>query len=112
MPKLPKATPNKWIVQKRKTFKSLKVSKHSKFYSSKVWKDLRAYFIAEYPLCKWCEEEGVVKEANIVDHIVEINDGGDKLNEDNLMSLCHRHHLQKTNWARSKRKKQNKSDEL
>ena len=59
------------------------------------------------PICKWCEEEGRVTPGQIVDHIVEIKDGGQTLSFDNLQTLCLPHHNQKTAWAKMKRKKGN-----
>ena len=111
MPKLPKSKPLSWRAKVDKTPFSNKeknkdyISINHKFYNSKAWKDLRNYYIKSNPLCKWCEEEGITKEADVVDHIKEIRDGGDKLDSNNLMSLCNRHHIQKTNWNRSKRKR-------
>lgn len=108
MPKLPKSKKVAWQA-KRKPFASNgskpKYSDNHSFYNSKAWRELRKMFISEHPLCKWCEEEGIVKEADVVDHIQEIKDGGEMLDQKNLMSMCHPHHLQKTNWNRSKRKK-------
>ena len=40
----------------------------------------------------------------IVDHITEIRDGGDRLSESNAMSLCHKCHNAKTAAERAKRK--------
>ena len=111
MPNLPKRKKLSWKAKVDRTPFANKeknkkyVSKNSKFYNSKEWKALREYFINENPLCKWCEEEGKVNKADVIDHVKEIVDGGDRLNQNNLMSLCHRHHIQKTNWERSKRKK-------
>ena len=48
------------------------------------------------------------KDKIIIDHIEEIKDGGDRLNQDNLMTLCLPHHNQKTNWAKAKRNKNEK----
>jgi 5-methylcytosine-specific restriction endonuclease McrA len=111
MPKLPKSKGLSWKTKAKNPFfvsknsKKDYTTKNTKFYNSKEWKALRNYHINEYPLCKWCEEEGHTVKADIVDHIIEIVDGGEKLNQDNLMSLCHRHHIQKSNWERNKRKK-------
>lgn len=109
MPKLPQHKQPKWITKtkkkKRYGFKEEHISNNNKFYHSKDWKDLRAWYIKQFPICKWCEEEGIVTAGEEVDHIKEIEDGGEKLNQDNLMTLCKRHHRQKTNWARAARKK-------
>ena len=59
------------------------------------------------PLCVWCEEEGITKPGDIVDHIKEISDGGDPFDQNNLQTMCHKHHNQKTKWAAKKRYKPN-----
>jgi len=106
MPSLPKSIPNKKAIETPKTgFRKKHESVNSKFYHSKEWYELRNWFIRQNPLCKWCEEEGIVKEANVVDHVKEILDGGEMLDQNNLMSLCNKHHMQKTNFARVKRKR-------
>tara|TARA_R110001632_G_scaffold11193_1_gene40554 strand:- start:169 stop:510 length:342 start_codon:yes stop_codon:yes gene_type:complete len=113
MPKLPKRKKLSWMVNDVKkpfdsiTSKKVYKSENHKFYLSKEWKTLRNFFISEFPLCKWCEEEGITNKADVVDHIEEIKDGGSKLDQSNLMSLCHKHHLQKTNWERARRRKGN-----
>lgn len=111
MPKLPKSKKLNWKAPgKSKAYskggdKRLYDTINKKFYDSKEWRELRAYYIRRYPLCKWCEEEGLTKPADVVDHIKEISDGGEKLNINNLQGLCHKHHNQKTNWERAKRRR-------
>mgnify|MGYP003630050897 CR=1 FL=1 len=112
MPSLPKKKDVSWRAKtERKAFESKGKKSYKtdnvKFYNSKEWKTLRNYYISEFPLCKWCEEEDKIVPGDVVDHIKEIKDGGDILNQNNLMTLCHRHHIQKTNWERSKRKRRN-----
>ena len=48
------------------------------------------------------------KDKIVIDHIIEIKDGGDRLNQDNLQTLCLPHHNQKTAWAKAKRKRNGK----
>tara|TARA_R110000824_G_C15170848_1_gene672896 strand:- start:595 stop:936 length:342 start_codon:yes stop_codon:yes gene_type:complete len=105
MPRLPKGKKKKWIASSNKAtgFTKKHQSENSDFYNSRAWRKLRQMFIAENPLCVWCEEEGLTKEAAIVDHIIEIKDGGDLLDPSNLRSMCLPHHNQKTNWERAKR---------
>ena len=110
-PKLPEKKTPKWVrLNTKSSFSKFKKEKHKSknesFYSSKAWKDLRAFYFKTYPLCQWCKEEGNIVEGKEVDHIKEIEDGGDKLDYNNLMTLCTRHHRQKTSWARAKRKKE------
>ena len=82
-------------------------SENYDFYNSRAWRELRKWHIERNPVCQWCLEEGKVnyKDKIIIDHIIEIKDGGDRLNQDNLQTLCLPHHNQKTNWAKAKRKK-------
>jgi 5-methylcytosine-specific restriction protein A len=50
-----------------------------------------------------CLAEGRVTQGVIVDHIVEIQDGGDLTSPDNLQTLCRYHHALKTKAERKKR---------
>ena len=82
MPHLPKPKGHKWIVKTKSNrygYKEEHISKNNKFYSGKAWKDLREWWIKNNPLCKWCEEEGKIVEGKEIDHIKEINDGGEML---------------------------------
>jgi len=106
MPTLPKSIPGKKAQPSNKTgYKTKHKSVNDKFYHSKEWYELRQWFIRQNPLCKWCEEEGRAEEGKIVDHIKEIIDGGERLDQNNLMTMCQKHHNQKTNFARKKRRK-------
>ena len=69
------------------------------FYNSKEWKAVRKIAIERNPFCVICN-----RPAKVVDHIKEIKDGGAPLALENLQSLCHLHHNQKT--AREKEKRQ------
>lgn len=73
------------------------------FYNSTQWKKVREWFRKQNPLCVMCEAEGLTTPTQIVDHIVEIKDGGAPLDASNLQSLCIRHHNVKTAQARSDR---------
>ena len=107
MPKLPKGKPKRWIANSKKKvrFTEKHISENSDFYRSRAWQKVRKAFFSMNPVCKWCEEEGRTTEGKIVDHIVEIKDGGSRFGFENLQTLCQYHHNQKTNWQRMKRKK-------
>lgn len=109
MPSLPKGKKKKWIVssQKKSGFTKKHQSENSDFYNSRAWRRLREWHYARHPICKWCEEEGKldVNSKMIIDHIIELKDGGDGLDPNNLQTLCLPHHTQKTNWAKAKRRK-------
>ncbi|MDR2342834.1 MAG: HNH endonuclease [Campylobacteraceae bacterium] len=70
----------------------------SKFYKSAQWKKIRERVLAKEPFCRICG-----RAAQVVDHIVEIKDGGSKLAYDNLQPLCHSCHNRKTNQQKEKR---------
>lgn len=55
----------------------------------------RKRWLQSQPLCVQCEAEGVVQEAEEVDHIVPLFKGGPD-DDTNLQSLCATHHLAKT----------------
>ena len=76
------------------------------WYSSKSWTKLRRAYIARYPLCRICSDNGFVRSADVVDHIVERKDDDSKrLNWDNLQSLCHSCHNNKTAEEKKKRER-------
>ena len=71
------------------------------FYSSADWIKLRD---EERAAAKGiCRRPGCGKRGFIVDHIVEIKDGGAKLDRRNVELLCASHHGVKTAEARAKR---------
>lgn len=78
--------------------------KRDAWYSSKNWTKLRRAYIARYPLCRVCGDNGFVRSADVVDHIVERKDNDTlRLTWSNLQSLCHSCHNIKT--AEEKRKR-------
>lgn len=66
------------------------------FYNNRAWRKLRGWYIRNNPLCVHCKTEGIIKAGDVVDHIIEIKNGGEKLNSLNLQTLCHLHHNRKT----------------
>lgn len=63
----------------------------AKFYNSRAWRNARAKIKRAEPFCRVCG-----KKADVIDHIIPIKFGGDKLNPKNLQSLCHKCHNEKT----------------
>lgn len=55
------------------------------------WRRLRKMHLAAEPLCRMCG-----RPADLVDHITPIRDGGERLDDDNLQSLCRSCHDEKT----------------
>ena len=59
------------------------------------WKRLRAQKLRENPLCEECVKGGLLERATMVHHILPIEQGGEVLDWDNLMSLCEACHDKK-----------------
>ena len=78
----------------------------TKFYQSLQWRKLRQYHITRNPLCTQCTKSGLTVVADVVDHIIEIRDDPTKrLDSENLQSLCHSCHNNKTVAVRNQRNK-------
>lgn len=62
-----------------------------------TWIKLRRVFLAEHPLCAnpYGLHDDLPPFAEIVDHIVPISEGGERLDEANLQALCRRCHARK-----------------
>ena len=85
--------------------KNIRNSEAQKLYESPQWRALRELHIKRYPLCEMCFAKGRITPAVIVDHKVEIKDGGAPLDSENLQSVCHSCHNKKTAAERVKRNK-------
>ena len=76
-------------------------------YYSNRWKKLRQSYAEKNPLCEHCLKHDILEPMAVVDHIKELEDGGDPYDYDNLQSLCHSCHNRKTAKERKKRNKSN-----
>lgn len=66
------------------------------FYRSTGWKQLSRRYKQAYPYCEECYSRGVIRPAEICDHITPIKDDWSKrLNFNNLQSLCNECHEKK-----------------
>ncbi|UFH59824.1 HNH endonuclease [Sulfurovum mangrovi] len=75
-----------------------------KFYHSRAWKSVREKaMIRDGMMCQECKRHGTHTQFDVVDHIVEIEDGGCKLCIDNLECLCHSCHNKKTSKVKKER---------
>jgi hypothetical protein len=57
-------------------------------YSSKQWKEVRRLVLEEDGDCHWCRLHGKRTKATQVDHIVELDRGGDPYDRSNLVPSC------------------------
>ena len=80
--------------QKRRA--SIDYVERNRFYQRAAWRSVRAAHLDGEPLCRQCSNEGLIVAAEVVDHIDEISDGGDLLDDSNLQSLCKPCHNSKT----------------
>lgn len=94
MPKIPNRKKTFWEAGNK--IKYTKVSNHQDFYNSTTWHKVRDKQIAKQPLCEVCLNKNIDVPANQVDHIIAINFGGEKLNMENLQSLCYQCHGRKS----------------
>lgn len=82
------------IKRKQSGAKSIKTRKiaSERGYNSR-WRKARATYLASNPLCVYCKREGIIRTANVVDHITP-HKGDSKLfwDKDNWQSLCKRCH--------------------
>jgi 5-methylcytosine-specific restriction endonuclease McrA len=79
-------------------------SKYIRFYNSKAWKNMSYQYRLNNPCCEHCLKRGIIKQANVVDHVQEIRFHWDlRLDTNNLQSLCHSCHNTKTEKERKKR---------
>jgi 5-methylcytosine-specific restriction protein A len=81
-----------------------KDKQEQKIYSSARWKKIREMKMKECGgLCQECLKKGFIVKAEVVDHIIEIKDGGCAFCLENLQCLCKSCHAKKTARAREGR---------
>jgi 5-methylcytosine-specific restriction protein A len=104
IPKNKKRLP--WETTAKNDSKSWTANKEiAAFYWSPIWRKTAKAHKAANPLCVKCKEEGRIKGAEVTDHITPIEDGGARLDWNNLQSLCHSCHNSKSASERHIRKK-------
>ncbi|AUC13811.1 hypothetical protein BTO06_01000 [Tenacibaculum sp. SZ-18] len=94
MPFKPQPKRKPW--QEKRVPHGRRLNDNSKFYNSRAWRNFRKQVLIEEPLCRLCSSKGLVKEAKVVDHIVRIVDGGEKLSRSNVQPLCSKCHNSKS----------------
>jgi 5-methylcytosine-specific restriction endonuclease McrA len=92
-----------WIIPSEKS----RNKEHNKFYDSTGWRRLRLEVLQEKPLCEACKARGIVKEANIGDHIQPVELFPElALSKPNIMPLCESDHAKKSSIERGVRTKE------
>lgn len=91
-----------------------KIAKVGRFRGSPIdrgygpkWDRLSIAYRKRHPFCEWCEQEGKDTLADLVDHMIPVQDRPDLvLDWKNLWSLCTFHHGKKFSmelWARAQK---------
>ena len=71
----------------------IKQKQRKKFYGTALWVAARNRKIKETPICEVCRLKGELIPAKLVHHIHPLEEGGEQLDQENLMSICgERHH--------------------
>ena len=87
--------------KQRYSYRIEREGKNQRFYKTTAWRKLSHNYLLANPLCEWCLKDGIMRKAEIVDHIEPIRDDWSKrLDRDNLRSLCNSCH-----WKRHHNKK-------
>lgn len=74
------------------------------FYGTARWKKFRKWYLSNNPMCETCLTNNKFVPAQMVDHIIELKDGGNPLDQKNTQALCWSCHAKKTARVRSGRK--------
>ena len=61
-----------------------------------TWERFRAAYLSDHPLCQDCLTEDKIEPATDVHHIRKLRDGGERLDPQNCMALCHACHSTRT----------------
>jgi 5-methylcytosine-specific restriction endonuclease McrA len=88
-------------------------AKELEFYKSTAWTKLSKSFRLRFPVCKSCFQRGIIRKAELVDHIQPVKTpyGWEhRLDEANLQSLCLACHNAKTAREVAQRHSQRPSD--
>lgn len=92
------------IKKKKEVIEGRGPRRNAHIYDTRSWRNLSRKKRSVDPFCEDCWDESIEKIADVVDHIVEIEDGGKPFLWSNLKSLCHYHHNNKTAKEKKKRR--------
>jgi len=76
--------------------KSWSKAEDAAFYHTTAWRKLRKWFLQDHVYCVECQKKSKKTPAKVVDHIIPISQGGEKLDPDNLQAMCSRCHNRKS----------------
>lgn len=67
-----------------------------RFYNSALWRKTSKRNLAKNPFCVECKKRGIVRKADVTDHIIPAIQGGSLLDPRNHQSLCTSDHNSKS----------------
>lgn len=102
MPKIPSTTKRPWINSNDKPKQSGRKHNNQKFYNSAAWRGTAKAYRMTNPLCEVSKAKGLTVAAQMVDHIIRIEEDGAKFDERNLMAMSHRQHNRKSGMEKHK----------
>ena len=70
--------------------------KNYSFYNSRLWRSTSRLYRMDKPLCEVAAFFGETLAADVVDHLIPINQLGAKVDERNLMAMSHKYHNKKS----------------
>jgi len=65
---------------------------HARWYDTKRWQRRRKLQLMQFPLCAYCERQGVITPATVADHIEPVRGDEWRMFFGALQSLCDRCH--------------------
>lgn len=93
--------------QEKEHYDSTRRNSHQRGYN-KIWQKVRNVKINKDPLCEECLKQGKIVPADVVHHIIPINERPNlRLVIENLISLCITHHEEihkRDRWVRKSTK--------
>jgi 5-methylcytosine-specific restriction protein A len=91
-PSLHRALGQRTPKDRRREFDDRRGSSRQRGYTT-AWQKARVAYLAQHPLCVFCERDGLVTAAVVVDHIDPHEYDHEKFwDQDNWQPLCKRHH--------------------
>lgn len=83
-------------VKTEKPLKYTRVRSSDEYHTSR-WTRMSRVYRQEHPLCEICKSRGIIKPAEVVDHIVPFPVCGDFFDSSNWQSLCGKCNAEKGN---------------
>lgn len=70
-----------------KQYDQVRQAEHTTTYDDR-WRELSRAYRNQHPTCEMCEERGIITQSVLVHHKTPIDDGGGRLDLNNLQALC------------------------